>query len=344
MKAPNYLSTQMQSKIDVPRYIISLDKKPEERWNQVIKDYKHLFPKVIETIDDTFSSMGSIMGSISKHTSLLVVNLYEKTGSIMYKKELRSISEQTGISLGKLILMQLCYEMAAACTSVVFEHEDSQGNKSNIHYRTMDWSMPILKQLTIEAEFQKNGKTLFIAPTWAGYVGVMTAMVPSKFSVALNYRRSNGTLLGNIKKTMNLAWPIGYLIRNTLESSKSYEEAFEIFATTKLISPCYITLCKNKQKSCVIIRDDKKTVIVIPNVNHIVQTNADPDESAPECNILYSYERRCLANKIIKNDINKWKTYLNIYDSFNKYPIINDETVYTTIMHPEKSKIITQIP
>jgi hypothetical protein len=32
----------------------------------------------------------------------------------------------------------------------------------------MDWGMDWLRQLTIEVEFQRGGKTQYIVPTWAG--------------------------------------------------------------------------------------------------------------------------------------------------------------------------------
>jgi len=38
----------------------------------------------------------------------------------------------------------------------------------------MDWGMDYLKALTIELDFQKSGKTVFLATSWPGYVGVLT--------------------------------------------------------------------------------------------------------------------------------------------------------------------------
>jgi hypothetical protein len=59
-----------------------------------------------------------------------------------------------------------------------------------LHGRTMDWDMPALERLAIEVEFQQAGKTVFLATTWAGYVGVLTGMRPGAWSVSINYRRT----------------------------------------------------------------------------------------------------------------------------------------------------------
>ena len=42
----------------------------------------------------------------------------------------------------------------------------------------MDWELDLLKPLTIEVDFQKAGKTAYVATTWAGYVGVFTGLRP----------------------------------------------------------------------------------------------------------------------------------------------------------------------
>jgi hypothetical protein len=73
------------------------------------------------------------------------------------------------------VLLQIAYEIFAACTSIVVDGVG--GAKSHpFHIRTMDWEMPELQPMTIEVQFVKHGRPLFIASTWAGYVGVLTGM------------------------------------------------------------------------------------------------------------------------------------------------------------------------
>lgn len=80
--------------------------------------------------------------------------------------------------------MNLSYELFATCTSIIVPDKD--GNP--LHCRTMDWDLPALRDLTLEVEFQRNGKTLYHATTWAGYVGILTGMRPGRFCMLHNMK------------------------------------------------------------------------------------------------------------------------------------------------------------
>ena len=55
----------------------------------------------------------------------------------------------------------------------------------------------LLRNLTIEVDFQTKGQTVFTATTYAGYVGVLTGMRPGAFSISLDQRES-GSPIENI--------------------------------------------------------------------------------------------------------------------------------------------------
>jgi hypothetical protein len=38
-------------------------------------------------------------------------------------------------------------------------------------------------------------------------------------------------------------WPIGFLVREILESTKDYHTAVEQLAQSSIIAPCYLTIC-----------------------------------------------------------------------------------------------------
>lgn len=314
----------------VKRYALNLDDPKSERWNQIIDKYKDYFPKVLEEIDNILDEVGVI----SKNAILATVSVYEKLEMFMYKEELRSISKRANIPLNKLILMQLCYEMFSACTSVGFKFKER-----NVHFRTMDWDMPFLKYMTIEVEFIKNGKTLFIAPTFVGYVGIFTAIAKNKYSIALNYRRSNGTLLGNVQKALRMIWPAGYLLRNVMEKEYDIDTLIDVLCKTELISPCYITIVSPINDIIVLVRDSKKLVEKKTDDNYLIQTNID---SLSNLNILYSDERIEFAKNVIQNM--KCESYYDILKDFFLFPIINEETIYVSIMDPSAGFVNTFIP
>lgn len=317
----------------IKRYIINLDLEANKRWNKVVYDHRSKCINVIKHMESLIGS--SFMSSVIKGALKGLVKIYDKIGYVMHKDELQSVADLLGVSFESVVLSQLCYEMFSACTSIVFE-QDGQ----NVHYRTMDWNLDILKDITIELDFQRDGKTLFIATSWAGYIGIFTGMKPKCYSIALNYRRSNGTILGNIKRAMSMYWPVGHLIRNLLESTSDYNIVLEKLVSSKLISPCYITICPPIEQPTLIVRDAEKCIDVISE-SCIIQTNVDPHKDS-NYDILYSKKRQALAKKILK-DSDKWKTDKEILHAFNQYPIINEDTIYTNIMRSKSDTYLTII-
>lgn len=320
----------------IKSYVVDLDVNPSQRWNHILEEHIDYFPKVEKEIDFILKSVG-ILGGISK----MAVNLFASSGNVMYKKELEGISTGSGIPLNKLILMQICYEMCAACTSIVIK-----GDKYNYHFRTMDWEMDFLRDLTIHVTFTKDGKELYQATTWAGYVGIATAS-NRNYSLALNYRRSSGTLLGNVMRTLKMKWPIGYMIRHVFENDMTCDQAYDTLSSCKLISPCYITFCPAVGEAKIIIREHDKTIgeKSLYDAGYLIQTNHDSDNSLSnnQLNIMWSFERYRKASFIMEQNYefdNGTCTNINsenILQNFLVKPIINPHTIYTSLIVPKKN-------
>ena len=197
----------------------------------------------------------------------------------------------------------------------------------------MDWPFDFLKELTVDLVFQRNGIEICTATTWVGYVGFLTASVPDKYSLAINYRRtienvSFSSILKNVFNVMKMYWPIGYLIRELCVNNSSPQNMRKALLHYPLIAPCYITICYPDNDPEIITRNT--TNATIHTGNHVVQTNCDQDKCEP--NILYSVERRTMVNNVIKNKNNDIDALIT---QFLKYPVLNCETVYYTIMIPK---------
>lgn len=308
-------------------YIIQLDKK--DRWTKVINDHKEKCINILNSFETMIDN--DLMGNIMKNIALFIIRISKS--SAMYLQEIESIANILEIPTEKVILAQLMYEFCANCTSAMVEHEGQ-----NVHYRTLDWGLPQLKDLTVELIFQRNEKTVFRATSWAGYVGIMTGMtyhLDNNYTLALNYRNTNGTLFNSVQRTIRMYYPIGYLIRNTLESSLPFEEALDILKNAQLISPCYLTICTMNEK-LIIVRNCKDGYTIRKKnkryPDHLCQTNIDPGCHDEDKNILSSIERRKKVESIFLN--NEWKNMDDILRSFHVYPINNEITIYETIMNP----------
>jgi hypothetical protein len=310
--------------IQVPRFKINLDDNPEDRWDHIINIYKTKFDGIMKVMDNLLQGING--------TALSWLT-WMYSDKVFYINELRGISEKAGIELEKLIILQLCYELFACCTSVIINENDKI-----IHYRTMDWEMPELKELTIELDFIKNGKHLFRATSWAGYVGVMTCIKPNVCTIALNYRRIGDSVLTNLNKSVTGSWPVGFLIRHLMETENSYDKIKDYLSHSALISPCYLTIGGVRTGEGVVLcrtRDSVDKIQTLGKTNHnfLVQTNIDYDYETNKsvANIMYSQQRIRLVKNIMK-DYDKTNDLKTIIQRFNIWPIINETTVYVTIM------------
>jgi hypothetical protein len=308
------------------KHIINLDLPPSERWLELLYIYRYEFHDVIPIFKELLQSMFGVLLTPAS----LIIGTRKLLGGILYEEELQSIANFLHISFEEILLLQLCYELNSCCTSLVTNVQ----NKKTF-FRTMDWPLDFLNKLTVDLEFQKNGKTIFIATSWVGYVGIATATVPNKYSVSMNFRltkdRTITNILSNVYALFNMKWPVGYLIREVCSSECSYRKMLIDFSKASLVSPCYLTICPANSDSPFIITRDPDSFEIYEN-DYVVQTNCDCDKIEPD--VLYSLDRRNLANSIISQNNNNFVSTEQLLKKMLVTPIVNEETIYYTIMNP----------
>ena len=339
---------------DCPTYTINLDLPPENRWDHIIPDFKDKIPLATRLADEMLGSAAS--------AAITMLSIAHSMGTVAYSQELQGIAKATDMKVGKVLLLQLAYEAFAACTSVILNDKNNP-----IHIRTMDWDLPILKKLTIQLEFQRNGKTVFHGTTWAGYIGILTGMKARAFSVSINYRSTEEAssspikaFLRNIIRCISGYWPIGYLVRDTLDGGSDYRKALTIFKKSELIAPTYITVCGTRKNQGVIIARNRSPhdydngnvcmnladgPLVQANIDHWRDIDFTTKNTTKErwLDICESKERRNFVLEAIKSsDIWSNKQTLAIIMATN--PCYSPElTIYTSLMIPSASKMDTWI-
>lgn len=319
----------------IKTYKINLDLPGCVRWNNLIDDHKKELKLAVTEIDKMLDGMG-INNSMAMSCAKVAINGFSTFADILYEDELRSISKRADIPFTKLVLMQLCYEFFSACTSIV-----TNVDGRNVHYRTMDWEMPVLKHLTVKLKFYKDNELLYEAVSWAGCVGIMTAMVPKEYSIALNFRLSNGNIVSNIFKMFKSKWLVSYAIRYVLDSGYDFAKAHHFLTKAQLISPCYFTLCNPRGESYVIVRDPEKTIRIDSSTydNCLIQTNLDHPDNPFGDDLLMSKERHAMAIGLIKGKKYVWGSVNELKHAMGRYPVINDLTIYVSVMDPEESSL-----
>lgn len=256
----------MFARADCPRFTVNLDDPPATRWDHILPRFRDDIPGVLTMIDDMVDSPFAI----KLIESCLKTAVF--FGSVMYSEELTRIAELLGVPVGKVILLQLAYEAFAACTSVVATGDAADGHP--LHIRTMDWEMPELERLTIEVDFQRSGRTVASATTWAGYVGVVTGLRVGAFSLSVNYRRTElmsekpvAAFMKNLWGVVRSKWPVSYVLREVLtqEAPLTYSGVLRFFRGVHLVAPCYITVAGTAPGEgcvCSMERKGKKSTFV----------------------------------------------------------------------------------
>ncbi|KAG7262486.1 hypothetical protein CRUP_018672 [Coryphaenoides rupestris] len=134
-----------------PLLNISLDEPPETRWAPILDvfDVKFLNAAMAEIIEST----------VPKWVHEAVAPVVEALESFMpqpYAGEIRGMAAHSGARVSDIILLNFAYEISAFCTSIV-----AQDTKGNVyHGRNLDYPKEILRNLTVNIHFIKQGKTL----------------------------------------------------------------------------------------------------------------------------------------------------------------------------------------
>lgn len=96
----------------------------------------------------------------------------------------------------------------------------------------------------MQVSFTRNGKVAYTGNTFAGYIGVITAMRPGQFSISANSRFQGDhggkvNLFENVKVAKLGGKPIGTYIRWLVDRDNTYSDVLKLMKTTLLIDVAY---------------------------------------------------------------------------------------------------------
>lgn len=104
--------------------------------------------------------------------------------------------------------------------------------------RTLDWDNPMLREMVINVDYMKNNKLIFTCTTFPGFIGLLTAQKHKEYAVCVNFRIEVDED-ENESESDSFRWPIGLLVRHSLESCSSYSSAVTLLSSAPLLAPCY---------------------------------------------------------------------------------------------------------
>lgn len=247
-------------------------------------------------------------------------------------EELAGIAAAAGVELQVLAALSLQYEAYCACTAVVVPVESG----GVVLARTLDWELPLLKQLNIDVRVHRGGQLLYVATTWAGYIGILTAQRPGQYAAAVNFReRCSDEPAG----CDGLVLPVGLAMRLAFEECASYTEFVERISGVPSMAPFYCLVASATGDGAQITRSEASELArrqLGGDVSHLLQANMDHWDSDPAHDTQESLERLRVAQRALEPALSRGHaTESELWDMLWRYPIYEEGiTLYCTVMDP----------
>ena len=336
MSCPSNNINNIISYDELPHYIINLDLPPEERWAHIVPIYNDTIMDVINT---AYKELPWVFSRTIKYLAKKYFDeIPEDIGD--YGKEMIGISNYSGINLYEIVLYNIFYEVFSLCTSVVTNniHHDTIIHARNLDFGVlMEGIVPLLKKITISVSFTKNGKVVYRAHTFAGFVGIFTGMKPYKYSITINQRFAiNGGFLGIMKwfRTKSPHWN-SLIVRTLLEGDYDYNYVVDKLSTVELVAPVYYIVGGiKKDEGALITRDRYYNLmpIFLNSSKYVFQTNHDHWIEP------FYFDDRTTSGKKYLDNYNH--TIDNIERLLMNKPTLNRITIVGTVMIPKYDYMI----
>lgn len=250
-----------------------------------------------------------------------------------YLEEIEAVASR--IRVPGVFMLNLSYEWC--CTAGVAPDPSGSGNRM---LRTLDWPLEGLGRHAVVARQQAPAGDYYNV-TWAGFVGVTTALAPGRFAAALNQapmRRAGlplavDWLVNRLGAWRRRALPPVHLLRRVLDRCRTYEEAKAELIETPICLPALYALSGLKpEEGCVIERlEERAFVHEAPAcvTNHWLTPGLTGDDRGCE-----SRERKAQMERV----------HRSIPDGFDwlKPPILNADTRLAVLANAETGRLLVQ--
>lgn len=173
--------------------------------------------------------------------------------------------DEIGVLIGKSGVYALNTSYEWTCTSGV--GDDPLGGTRLL--RVLDWRLAGLGRNVVVA-LQRGPAGDFVNITWPGYIGVVTAVAPGRFAVAINQppmmswgaTRPVDWAIGRARLWRSDALPPSHLLRLVCETCATYADAKRLLSEAALCLPAFFIVAGATQgEGCVIERAPSRAAI-----------------------------------------------------------------------------------
>ena len=194
----------------IPSVIVDLDAPAAARWDPVVAPRKAAANALIDAfLDNLLGNSTHLNGTLVNLLLSGVADAEMRRLPREIEAEIRSVAKMLGRNPFEIFILNLMYELTGLCTSFVAQSTDGHV----LHGRNLDFGLfmgadaathswkltQMLRDVLVNVEFYKDGKALYNATTYVGFVGLLSgAKGPNGFSITVDTRYLTN-LLGVIR-------------------------------------------------------------------------------------------------------------------------------------------------
>lgn len=241
----------------IPVIDVSLDAPPERRWEMLAP----FAPSIRALLTEYLYDLAPLVESLTAETASIEELLGEETWA-----ELHGLARVLEMPFQDVLLGNLYYDALKhlwGCTAFAV---DAPGGP--IHGRNLDWHSEggALRSATVQFRFVEHGVERYRTVGWPGYLGCLSGVASGRFAVTLNTVCSDDA--------PGLFAPVSFLIRRTLATAPSFDEAVRILAETAVSSDSLLLVSGTQPgEMAVVERTPRRSAIRRPDNGMIVVTN-----------------------------------------------------------------------
>jgi acid ceramidase len=341
---------------------VNLDEPATTRWSKIVAPLSAEIANMTAVVTDT---LGKLLGEDKLKATLakLDANIEEYTARMPhdYGVEVLGIAAATGIEPSVLFVYNLFYTVLGACTSIIGQNDAGE----IYHARNLDFGLwpafnlkddnfwkltSTLRPLILNVDVQKGGATLYKATTYAGFVGMHTAMKQGQFALTIDTKFDGNIDLGLIRwiteKNLDHDIDLTWFSRTLFEDYDNYGDALTALNATKMIGPGYVILSGvNEGEGAVVTKGAKKELgkdgvtidlwqlsdeIAQNQTYFLLQTNYDRTGDAPAFDDRRDPAVSCM-HELGRNGTN----FNGLFNVLAAKPNLNRLTTFSTLMHTQ---------
>ncbi|XP_071099644.1 N-acylethanolamine-hydrolyzing acid amidase-like [Haliotis cracherodii] len=310
-------------------YDVDMDSPADTRWSKVLNDYTQFVPNLLATIRQL------VPVEVIPIAELIADDIENLIPS-PFAEELLAVADGFGMLPGDTIALNILYDLTAYCTSIVAQDEDGV----IWHARNLDYYYgDLLRNMTINVNFQRNNKTAYTGTTYAGYVGLVSGQRPNNFTITVDQRGHHvhvghwwqNILMAILDKKTSF---VSFLVRQVLDTNTGFRDAVERLSTTPIHAPVYYIVGGVNQGEGVVITRDRMTAVDQMYMNpahgnfYVLETNYDNWTTPPP----YDKERRAVAEKTMNALGTQGVNKQSMFNVISTRPVMNENTTYSMVM------------